>query len=57
MLQMVQFEPYCTLPTSAELPCSDDTPVDIAVLVYVRYTRRGTACRAPTPWDITLYRI
>jgi|GEM_PF-6598281 len=25
----------------------------IAVLVYVRYIRRGTACRAPTPWDIT----
>jgi Uma2 family endonuclease len=25
---MVQFEPYRTLPTSAELPCSDDTPVD-----------------------------
>jgi|GEM_PF-3438443 len=22
-------------------------------IVYVRYTRRGTACRAPTPWDIT----
>jgi hypothetical protein len=31
--------------------------VTIAVLVYVRYTRRGTACRAPTPCDITLYCI
>lgn len=25
---MVQFEPGLTLPTTAELPCSDDTPVD-----------------------------
>jgi Uma2 family endonuclease len=25
---MVKFEPCATLPTSAELPCSDDTPVD-----------------------------
>lgn len=28
MLPMVKFDPYQTLPTSAELPCSDDTPVD-----------------------------
>lgn len=28
ILQMVQFETYRTLPTSAELPCSDDTPLD-----------------------------
>lgn len=28
MLPMVKSEPYRTLPTSAELPCSDDTPVD-----------------------------
>jgi Uma2 family endonuclease len=25
---MVQFEPRLTLPTTADLPCSDDTPVD-----------------------------
>ncbi|MBU7584651.1 MAG: Uma2 family endonuclease, partial [Nostoc sp. TH1S01] len=25
---MVKFDSYRTLPTSAELPCSDDTPVD-----------------------------
>lgn len=28
MLPMVKFDPYKTLPTSAELPSSDDTPVD-----------------------------
>ncbi len=28
MLSMVKFEPYRTLPSTAELPCSDDTPVD-----------------------------
>lgn len=25
---MVRFDPNISLPTSAELPCSDDTPVD-----------------------------
>lgn len=25
---MVQFDPLLRLPTSEELPCSDDTPVD-----------------------------
>jgi hypothetical protein len=25
---MVRFDPLLNLPTSAELPCSDDTPVD-----------------------------
>ncbi len=35
------------------LPYMTINNVYIAVLVYMRYTRRGTACRAPTPCDIT----
>jgi hypothetical protein len=35
---MVKFDPQLHLPTSDELPCSDDTPVDNA---HTKLVRKG----------------